>query len=125
MRHLALATVLLSLFGVGQLAALPSEPLCCACLPRTGMNSTGTDAAFCATLQPGNSVIDTCDEIGGQFYCIPGGFNQSCRVELGEAGIDCPTSGVPVADPLNLTALAVLLGAAGTAALRRRSRRDG
>jgi MYXO-CTERM domain-containing protein len=48
--------------------------------------------------------------------------NSSCRVQLAEVGILCPTSAAPAAGAASLLSLAVALGALG-ALLQRRSQK--
>ena len=144
MKQLAVITILAALASAGRLAALSSDT-CCACLDQIPFNATsgqtagfrnGTavQAAFCISGAVVNgtmtSPVERCDEVTdgqGGLVCVADGLNasqQTCRAQLAEAGILCPSSGVPVVDPLNLTALAVGLGAAGMALLRRRGRSD-
>ena len=129
MKKIAIATVVVALASVVQIAgALPRPPACCACIEESGqvMNRTAADAAFCAAGEPA-ALEDRCAILTngtGDFLCVNQtiGSSEPCRAQPAEGGIVCPSAGVPAAAPLNLATLAVVLGAAGSVLLRRRSR---
>lgn len=130
MKRIAIVTVIAALASAASLAGALSGPTCCACLEgyeahTAQANGTAIDALFCAAAPGGNTtaLASRCEALNGGLSCTGLWSNQTCVMELAEAGIVCPSSGVPTADPLNLTALAVVLGAAGMALLRRRSHR--
>ena len=135
MKKIAIAAVLATILGAGRLAGAAAAPTCCACVEghtaqtNQVVNGTATNALFCAAAPGGNTtaLADRCAVLtnstgGGALLCTDFWANTTCRVELAQAGVVCPDAGVPAADPLNLAALAVVLGAAGSVLLRRRSR---
>jgi hypothetical protein len=130
-KKLAIATVGVALAS----AAWGVPPFCCACLEDAPAGQTaqigtnGSIALFCAAAPDGNTSAlgERCAGLGDGptvLVCTLFSSNATCRQELGEAGIACPDTGVPAADPLNLATLAVVLGTAGGLILRRRPRRD-
>lgn len=131
MRGLLLVVLAVTAFGVSRIAALPVGPSCCACLG-VQLNATTRHAAFCLSVPAGNSsytdaALRCAGVIPGRYdlACIEDDMTASCTAQLADqALIACPTSSVPVADPLNLLAMVVVLGATGAAVIRRRARRD-
>lgn len=137
MKTTTIAILVAILAGAATIAGALSDPTCCACLvgekaqTNQVINGTAANALFCAAAPGGNTTMlaERCDAVtnstgGGTLFCTDFWSNASCASELAQAGVLCPSAGVPAATPLNLATLAVVLGAAGVAVLRRR-RRDG
>jgi MYXO-CTERM domain-containing protein len=109
-------------------------PSCCACIPSGGaqtsgfMNRTAVNALFCAQAPPADpgDLSVQCQQENPDYTldCVPDLPTLACASELADAGIACPTSGVPAATGSTALALAVVLGVAGALALRRRRRTD-
>lgn len=133
--------------AVALISALLSAPAaratfggsCCACIAgdqrvvaqTSATNQTAeTLVLFCAESADTSPLAARCDALSptAGLLCeanIPG---PTCREQLVDSGIACPVAGAPAAAPLNLAALAVVLGALGAIVLRRRgghaSRKD-
>lgn len=126
MRRTIVAIIVVLLGGARLAGAL--GPVCCACIPdqeahTSGTNQTAIGALFCAAAPPADlgTLAPRCAESPGYaLECIPAIPGTSCTAELADAGVTCPSSGVPTTTPTTLLALTVILAALGAMAARRR-----
>lgn len=126
MRHIVLAVSAIVVLAAAYAAAALPMTSCCACLP---LNATVRSASFCAQAPPADpgDLSEQCTLGSNQtssLTCIPGIPGLPCVKELADAGITCPSAGVPAATDATALALAVTLAAGGTLLLRRRRRGD-
>jgi MYXO-CTERM domain-containing protein len=128
-KSIAIAAVTVALVGSASISRALAIEACCACVElSSGTNQTASPAAFCAGAtdsSEASSLGDRCVALGPEFrfICIPPGM-PTCTELLAAEGIACPTSPAPAAGPLNLATLALVLGAFGALAARRRRGRE-
>jgi hypothetical protein len=102
---------------------------CCACLPspvaHQGIAPDPAEVAlFCAEAESGaeEPLEQRCSDqpVSANLSCYPNIPGPSCREQLLDLGILCPSAGAPTAAPLGLAVLALALGGLGVAVLARR-----
>ncbi|MBX3024387.1 hypothetical protein KF840_05695 [bacterium] len=129
MRSIVATAIVAALAGTASVAAALG-PVCCACVPgddaQTGgfANQTAVKALLCAQAPPADpQTLDAqCQQANPSYtlFCAPHLPGSSCTAELADAGIRCPSAGVPAATGATALALAVGLVVAGALRLRRR-----
>ncbi len=133
MKTLAGAIVLAAILSLLPRAYAGDGEACCACLPvlvalpaGPGINGTARTALFCAqaTVETSEGLAERCQMLdeNAKLLCLKPTSNSTCRVDLAESGILCPTSAAPAASALDLAALTIGLAALGALLLHRRRR---
>ena len=127
MKKLAIAIVVAAVLSLLPRAYAGDGEACCACLPLIKIiNGTAQTALFCAqaSVETSRGLAERCEMLdnNAELRCLKPGFNSTCRVELSDAGILCPTSAAPAASATDLAALTIGLAALGALVLHRRRR---
>ena len=129
MRRIVVAATVVALMGIAQLAFALGGPVCCACVPAGGAQTSGffngtiIAATFCAQAPPANpaALALACNAtLDHSLECIPDIGTESCISELTMAGVSCPSAGAPAAGSSTLLTLTIVLAAGGVLAVRRR-----
>jgi hypothetical protein len=132
-RSVTIAVILAFAGSATVASAIGSVQYCCACRQSQGLeasganNGTSSTALFCLSTNSNSTAeaaADRCNDLtGGLFLCVADGRG-SCHNDLAAVGITCPATAAPTAGGASLLSLALILGACGTLALRRRRHRD-
>ena len=131
MRNTLLAGLLVvATAGIVFASPPPAEPGCCACyIPD---HDSAVEAFFCTSPTSSSDYAETetrCGNIpGAALLCaatqdVTTPVTQTCAADLRQNGIICPGTPAPVVSSTALGFLAILLGAFGAWAARRRSLR--
>ena len=129
-KRIALVVTALALLGGARIAAaIPITPVCCACIPKAGWQTSGINqttsigALFCAQAPPADlSTLESrCEDTPDYtLECTQSLPLTPCAVQQAAAGVACPRAGGPAAGSSTLLALIIVLAAGGILAARLR-----